>query len=353
MKVVTIVGARPQFVKAAVVSRALKKHAIDEVIVHTGQHFDAAMSDIFFTEMEIPRPGHHLGVSGLSHGAMTGQMLEKIEAVLLQEKPDWTLIYGDTNSTLAGALAAVKLGIPVAHVEAGLRSHNLEMPEEINRILADRISRLLLVPTEHARKNLEGEGFASFPSRIACVGDVMYDAALYYSANPRAKQKIHGEGHVLATIHRASNTDDPEVLGGLVEALNQVAAEQVVICPLHPRTRKKISEQNLKLNFKVIDPVGYFEMLDLLQHSALVMTDSGGLQKEAYFFSKPCLTLRTETEWVELVEAGCNRVVGVNPTAIVAAWRDLRGAKLDFSKQLYGDGDASGKIALELLKGNL
>lgn len=353
MKVVTIVGARPQFVKAAVVSRALSAHGVSESIVHTGQHYDSSMSDVFFEEMEIPKPRHHLGVGGLSHGAMTGQMLEKIEAVLVAEKPDWTLIYGDTNSTLAGALAAAKLGIPVAHVEAGLRSHNMTMPEEVNRILADRISSLLLIPTENARQNLEREGFAHFPSRIAHVGDVMYDAALFYSSNPKTKLKRHGEDHVLVTLHRASNTDDPVILRGLVEALNEISKEQRIICPLHPRTRKKLDDLAISPQFHIIEPVGYFEMLDLLQHCSMVMTDSGGLQKEAFFFAKPCLTLRTETEWTELVELGCNRVVGTDKGDILGAWSELRGKRLDFSARPYGHGDAGTKIVAELMRGRV
>lgn len=353
MKIVTVVGARPQFVKAAVVSRALRAHAsATELIVHTGQHYDTSMSDIFFEEMEIPPPAYHLGVGGLSHGAMTGQMLEKIEEVLLKERPDWVLVYGDTNSTLAGALAAAKLGIPVAHVEAGLRSHNLAMPEELNRILTDRLSRLLFVPTENARQNLLKEGYAGFPATVAVVGDVMYDAALHYSRNPRARERRHGEGHALVTLHRASNTDDSATLAGLVEALNTIARDRRVICPLHPRTRKKIAEAGLAPAFDIIGPVGYFEMLDLLQTCRFVMTDSGGLQKEAYFFGKPCLTLRTETEWTELVDLGCNVVAGVRPADVVDSARALADRVCDFSARPYGHGDAGGQIARQLLGGS-
>lgn len=352
MKIVTVVGARPQFVKAAVVSRAIKKSQnINEIIIHTGQHYDPSMSEVFFQEMKIPKPIYNLGVGGLSHGAMTGQMLEKIEEVLLKEKPNWVLIYGDTNSTLAGALAAVKIGIPVAHVEAGLRSFNIAMPEEINRILADRISSLLLVPTKNAIDNLKREGIDD--TSIKLVGDVMYDAALYYSKDPLTQRKAHGEGHLLVTLHRASNTDDPVILKSLIETLNDISEETPIICPLHPRTRGKIDYLGIKPRFKVIDPVGYFEMLDLLQHCSMVMTDSGGLQKEAYFFCKPCLTLRTETEWTELVDLKCNKVVGTSRETIIAGWKEFKQAQQDFSPKPYGLGDAGQKIVQVLQGKNL
>lgn len=350
MKVVAIVGARPQFIKAAVVSRALAKRDIEEVIVHTGQHYDPSMSDIFFEEMDIPRPAHHLGLGGLSHGAMTGRMLERIESVLVTEQPDWIVVYGDTNSTLAGALAAAKLGIPVAHVEAGVRSFNMAMPEEINRILADRISTLLLLPTERARHNLRREGFDAFPSRMVAVGDVMYDAFLHYSVHPQANRKKHGEGFVLFTLHRAASTDEPAVLKGIVQALNHISQQQRVIFPVHPRTRRKLRELDTDLRCDVVEPVGYLEMLDLLRHCSMVLTDSGGLQKEAYFFGKPCVTLRTDTEWPELVDLGCNRLVGVDPDEILIGWRQFRAQAMDYSARPFGDGDAGDRIAAELLR---
>jgi UDP-GlcNAc3NAcA epimerase len=351
MKILTIVGARPQFVKAAVVSRAISQSSgIEEVIVHTGQHYDASMSSVFFEEMCIPHPKYHLAVGGLSHGAMTGRMIEKIEEVLISEKPDWTLVYGDTNSTLAGALAASKLHVPVAHVEAGLRSYNMEMPEEINRILTDRISNILFTPTTNATENLKKEGFSNFNCRISQVGDVMYDAALFYSKDPKAQAKQYGHGHALVTIHRASNTDNPEILKSLVETLNTIAEGINVICPLHPRTQKCIDELGIKTKFKVIAPVGYFQMIDLLQTCSAVLTDSGGLQKEAYFFGKPCLTLREETEWSELAELGCNFIVGVNQNKILTTYKKIKETDFDFSQKPYGNGDAGDKIVQELLR---
>ena len=292
MKIATIVGARPQFVKAATVSRALHKESIKEVIIHTGQHFDENMSQVFFDEMDIPNPTYNLSISGLKHGAMTGRMLEQIEGVLLTEKPDFVLVFGDTNSTLAGALAAAKLHIPVAHVEAGLRSFEMKMPEEINRILTDRVSNYLFCPTQTAVNNLEKEGFKLFPCEVYNVGDVMYDAALYYKEkiNTHAtiiqSQKLEGKNFVFATLHRAENTNDPSRLKSIIEALNKINKEVQVVLPLHPRTKSFIQSQQLEMRFTVTDPVGYFDMLALLENCSLVMTDSGGLQKEAYFFTK-------------------------------------------------------------------
>lgn len=350
MKVITVVGARPQFIKAAVVSRALQRlGSVCEYILHTGQHYENNMSEIFFEEMEIPRPKFNLEIGGISHGAMTGRMLEKVEEVLLNEKPDYVLVYGDTNSTLAGALAASKLHIPVAHVEAGLRSQNMHMPEEINRILTDRLSRFLFTPTIEATNNLKSEGFQNFPSMICQVGDVMYDAALFYSKNPKVNLKRFGSSHALLTMHRASNTDNPEVLSSLIDSINQVAEKIKVICPLHPRTKYKIKQFNLKTNFEIIDPVGYFEMLDLLINSSVVMTDSGGLQKEAYFFQKPCITLRGETEWKELVDFGCNFLTGNNQDNIIKTFEKIQNCTFDFSARPYGNGDA-GELIAEILK---
>ena len=358
LRVVTVVGARPQFIKAAVVSRALRaagSDTVEEKLVHTGQHYDDNMSDVFFTELDIPPPSHHLGVSGGTHGAMTGQMLERVERVLMDGRPDLVLVYGDTNSTLAGALAAVKLQIPVAHVEAGLRSGNLAMPEEVNRILTDRISRWLFCPTAVAVSHLAHEGVPA--ERIHRVGDVMFDAALYYrdqAAASRASRELdsrYPEGFCLATVHRAENTDDPVRLGGIVNALEEVAATTPVVMPLHPRTRARLAAAQIGVRrIEVLEPVGYLDMLGLLGSCRCVFTDSGGLQKEAFFFHKPCITMRSETEWTELVELGVNVVAGTDSHAIVAAWRALRGAQPDWDQKPYGDGAAGSRIAEVLLR---
>ncbi len=350
MSVVTIIGARPQFVKAGTVSRALKCAGVKEIIVHTGQHFDYNMSQVFFEEMEIPVPDYNLEINSLSHGAMTGRMLEAIEKVLFVEKPKAVLVYGDTNSTLAGALAAQKLGIPVAHVEAGLRSFNMAMPEETNRILTDRISTLLFCPTRVAAENLKAEGFDKFKCTIFKVGDVMLDAALYYSERSAQKSKIVRTlelepNFVLATVHRQENTDNPKNLNGIIDALNAIHVERQVIVPLHPRTKKIIDGSGIKVNFTTIPPVGYFDIVELLKHCSLVITDSGGLQKEAFFFEKSCVTLRAETEWIELVEGGYNVLAGSDSEKIVDCYRKMVKSHPDFSASLYGLGNASAQIA--------
>ncbi len=354
MKIVTVIGARPQFIKAAVVSRAIAETpGVEEVIVHTGQHFDSNMSDVFFEEMSIPKPQYNLNINGLGHGAMTGQMLEKIEQVLIKEQPDWVLVYGDTNSTLAGALAAKKLHIKVAHVEAGLRSFNIAMPEEVNRILTDRISDILFCPTSTAVDNLGNEGYEKLDCRVMEVGDVMQDAALFYA--PKAKhpaEDIPAE-FALCTVHRAENTDDPARLKGIFAALEKISETTPVVLPLHPRTRGKLTAigydfENSKIKF--INPVGYLEMVWLLSNCRFVLTDSGGLQKEAYFFSKPCVTMRDETEWVELVRNGFNKLAGADTDKIVAlAAEAAANGNMDFTKRLYGNGDA-GKIIVSNLK---
>lgn len=362
MKIVTVVGARPQFVKAAAVSRAIAAHnadcgrdrLIDEVIVHTGQHFDDNMSEIFFNEMQIPRPDYRLEINSLGHGAMTGRMLEKIEEVLVKEKPEWVLVYGDTNSTLAGALAAKKLHMKVAHVEAGLRSFNMAMPEEINRILTDRISDLLFCPTDAALANLEREGFGNFPCRIVKTGDVMQDAALFYRTMAAEKSRIidrlglAGRPFALCTIHRAENTDAPERLQAILAALDEIAAEMAVVLPLHPRTRKIMADRGLASRCMVIDPVGYFDMIRLLEETRIVLTDSGGLQKEAFFFAKPCVTLRDETEWVELVDGGYNILAGAERAKILYCFQNMLCASPDFERDLYGKGRASALIVYSL-----
>jgi len=362
MKIVTVLGARPQFVKAAVVSRAIAERgegAIRELIVHTGQHYDRAMSEIFFDEMRIPQPDYNLEVQGGSHGAMTGRMLERVEEVLLRERPDAVLVYGDTNSTLAGALAAVKLHIPVAHVEAGLRSFNVRMPEEINRILTDRVSDWLFCPTDTAIANLGREGMPAESLRgrqqLLQVGDVMFDATLFYrriaTASDATRHLVEGIGgaFALATLHRAENTDDPVRLQAIIDALNAVAERLPIILPIHPRTRKKMAEFGLAADrLHCIEPVGYFDMLLLLDRCRMVLTDSGGLQKEAYFFAKPCITLRDQTEWVELVAQGGNRLAGADKGQILAALDHFLSAPIDASVPLYGAGDAGDKIVRAL-----
>lgn len=347
MKILTILGARPQFIKAGTVSREISKHGgIKEVIVHTGQHYDANMSAVFFDEMKIPKPDFFLGIGGKSHGAMTGQMIEKIEEVAFSVKPDWILVYGDTNSTLAGALVASKLQIKLAHVEAGLRSFNMNMPEEINRILTDRVSNLLFCPTETAIQNLKNEGFDGFNSQIVNSGDVMLDGALFYKKLARKPSININDEYVLCTVHRAENTNNPNRLKDIIKALELIAKEKQVILPLHPRTRNIINSFDLKIeNITVLEPVGYLEMVWLIDHSSLVMTDSGGLQKEAFFFNRHCITLRDETEWVELVRHGVNTLVGADKDKILAAYENQGRFDSTFNKIApYGNGNASGLI---------
>lgn len=349
-KIVTILGARPQFIKAAAVSRIAKDYPIQEIIVHTGQHFDANMSDVFFEQMEIPKPDYRLEINSLTHGAMTGRMLEEIEKVLLKEKPEIVMVYGDTNTTLAGALAAKKLSMNVAHIEAGLRSFNMTMPEEINRIITDRISNHLFCPTENAVKNLKTEGFDNFNSQVHLVGDVMYDAALHYEKLSDQKSTIlrqlnlTGKEFILCTVHRQENTDNQEQLASIVGALNKIHKFTQVILPLHPRTKKTIQNLGLKPEFKPIDPVGYFDILQLIKHSALVITDSGGMQKEACFFGKFCITLRDETEWIELVENNVNFLSGADKNKILQYYNTLFEKSFPVTGKLYGDGKASEKI---------
>jgi UDP-GlcNAc3NAcA epimerase len=357
-KLVAIVGARPQFIKAAAFSRIWREELGHvEILVHTGQHYDENMSDVFFRELRIPTPEVTLGVGSGDHGAQTGRMLEAIENVLKSEKPDAVLVYGDTNSTLAGALAAAKLHIPVAHIEAGLRSYNRAMPEEINRVLTDHMSDLLLVPTQTAVENLRREGLSE--RGIHHVGDVMYDIALL--ATPLAEQHsrkveelgLKSGGYVLATIHRAENTDDPDRLTAIFQALCLAARQWPVVLPVHPRTRKALSGLNIPLEGLVlIDPVGYLDMLSLTRHARTVVTDSGGLQKEAYFHHVPCITLRGETEWVELVSAGWNRLMPPenNPQLAESLFSSIEAATkgLPLWQSLYGDGNAA-RLCAQLL----
>lgn len=364
MKIITVLGARPQFVKAATISRAIKqhnkkvdsKHYLDEVIVHTGQHFDANMSQVFFDQLDIPHPDYNLGVANLSHGAMTGKMLGSIEELVLKEKPDWLLVYGDTNSTLAGALSAIKLQIPIIHIEAGLRSYNPNMPEEINRILTDRISTILFCPTQNAVENLLSEGFpylapGSREQIISNVGDVMFDAVLYYRDQARKDVSLQSwdveeKEYVLCTLHRQENTDDPVRLEGILSALREISNDSKVLLPLHPRTRKMLGEQkrlNLLDGLQVLDPVPYIEMQRLEMGANLILTDSGGMQKEAFFHGVPCITLRDETEWVETVDLGWNYVVGAQVESIIRA-RDALKKPPETKAKPYGDGSAASKI---------
>lgn len=354
IKILTVLGARPQFIKAGAVSRAFATQpVITEVIVHTGQHYDSKMSDVFFEQMSIPKPNYNLGINGLGHGAMTGQMLEKIEEVIEIEKPDYLLVYGDTNSTLAGALAASKLHVPVIHIEAGLRSFNMLMPEEINRTLTDRVSTLLLCPTQSAMDNLSKEGYETLEHcEFHLVGDVMQDAALYYKEYAVKPEELKGtsvEEYILATLHRAENTDSKDNLTSIVKALNDLNKEKQVILPIHPRTKALIEKYGLEVEFTMIEPVGYLEMIWLLENSSLVMTDSGGLQKEAFFFSKPCITMRDQTEWVELINCGANILTGACYEKILSAYNIMKDKKVDDMKNLYGGGTASRKITSIIL----
>ena len=355
-KIVTILGARPQFVKAAVLSRVISKYKnIEEIIIHTGQHYDANMSAVFFEEMEIPKPKYNLDINGLSHGAMTGQMLQKIEEILIVEKPDLVIVYGDTNSTLAGALAAKKLSIKVVHVEAGLRSFNMKMPEEINRILTDRISDLLLCPTDTAIKNLENEGFSALPSKVVKCGDIMKDAVEFYGKTSAEKSSIVSKLNlkvnefVLATIHRQENTGDIDNLKSIFEGLEAISKQKQVVLPLHPRTKAILDKFNLKYNITIIEPIGYFDMLELLKNCNLVITDSGGLQKEAFFNKKHCIIAREETEWVELVSNGFAKIVGSDKKNMVNAFGNFQNSTHNFEVELYGN-EVGEKVYAEILK---
>jgi len=349
MKIMTIVGARPQFIKAGTVSRkVLDYNEIEEVIVHTGQHYDANMSEVFFTQMKIPQPHYSLGIGGKSHGAMTGQMIEKIEEVALKEKPNWIMVYGDTNSTLAGAIVASKLHIKLAHIEAGLRSFNMKMPEEINRILTDRVSNILFCPTNLAVSNLEKEGYNSFECKIIKSGDVMQDGAIFYKNLAKKPEMNFHRNFILSTVHRAENTDDISKLKSIIDALNEINSQKQVVLPLHPRTRNIITNNKIKTDFTIIEPVGYLEMVWLIENSDLILTDSGGLQKEAFFFNKPCITLREETEWVELIENKFNVLVGSKKHKILAAYNNQNYNK-NYEMNLYGGGNAAQSIVDNLL----
>jgi len=358
LRILTIVGARPQFVKAGVVSQALAAAGVEECLVHTGQHYDADMSAIFFEELGIPAPAHHLGIGSGSHGAQTGRMLEAIEQVILDEKPDRVLVYGDTNSTLAGAVAASKLHVPIDHVEAGLRSFNRRMPEEINRVVTDHLSALLFAPTDTAVANLANEGIVG--EQVVQCGDVMHDATLAAREVAAAQSDVldrlslESERFILATIHRAESTDDPVVLGRIVDGLARaaVAAGLEVVLPLHPRTRGALERAGLLESadaaLRLVPPVGYLDMTRLESAAALVATDSGGVQKEAFFHQVPCVTLRSETEWVELVDLGWNTLADpdhADIAAVIAARLGVRGKE----SSPYGEGRAAEVVAEHIL----
>ena len=389
MKIATIVGARPQFIKAAVVSRAIQafhqrvsssgqsglRKRIQEILIHTGQHYDYLMNQIFFEELEIPKPNYHLGVGSSPHGKQTGMMLERIEDILKKEKPALVMVYGDTNSTLAGALAAAKLDIPVAHVEAGLRSYNRMMPEEINRLLTDHLSTLLFCPTTQAIQNLIKEGIKEGKARVVKkVGDVMYDSVLYYSKLAEKKSNIlkrldfltpnscterfqtvpcQTPNYYLVTLHRSENTDDPKRLKSILKALNKIGKDTPVILPLHPRTKKMMTTFRLfskTQRIKIIAPVSYLDMLTLERNAKAILTDSGGVQKEAYWLGIPCLTFRNETEWGETIESGWNVLVGTDVEKIVKEVDRLeQGRPIKKRIGIFGDGEAGRKIVLILV----
>lgn len=352
MKVVTVIGARPQFVKASPLSRVLRQQH-QEILVHTGQHYDAGMSDVFFAELGMPAPDYHLNIGSGAHGAQTGAMLNAVEGVLLSERPDAVLVYGDTNSTLAGALAAAKLTIPIAHVEAGLRSFNRAMPEEINRVVADHLATWLFAPAEVASQNLAREGITA---GVSIVGDIMIDALELHRAAAQARPsilpelKLADQPYYLCTIHRADNTDDAAALASIMSGLN--ALPRPVLFPAHPRTKARLQEFGIVpgQNVVMIAPVGYLDMLRLLQDAACVVTDSGGVQKEAYYLGRPCVTLRSETEWVETLETGWNRLSGIAPQEIVSAVRSMDAAETRnlAHPDLYGDGKAAQRIVATL-----
>ncbi|MCM8537801.1 MAG: UDP-N-acetylglucosamine 2-epimerase (non-hydrolyzing) [Lentisphaeraceae bacterium] len=363
MKIITVLGARPQFIKASALSRAISRHnelnpekVITEIILHTGQHFDHNMSQTFFEDMAIPKPTYNLDINSLSHGAMTGRMLEKIEKILLTEKPDWVIVYGDTNSTLAGALAASKLHIPVAHIESGLRSFNMKMPEEINRILTDQISKILFCPNDTALENLNKEGFVEKPVSVVKTGDIMLDSALHYknsAIKPKSLISLDTNFAVL-TMHRAENTDNPQRLNDYIENLLDLCGTQKVVFAIHPRTAAKLAQFNIQFeheNLFKIDPVGYLEMIWLLDNCSLVLTDSGGLQKEAFFFHKPCVTLRSETEWTELVEVGANILCPEPENLLLSVSTQLK-RSINYNSALYGCGSAAQQIVETLTESN-
>ncbi len=347
MKLVTIVGARPQFIKAAVLSRALKKYPqLKEVIVHTGQHYDYNMSASFFREMDIPEPDYSLGINSMSHAAMTGKMLIELEKVLLREKPRIVIVYGDTNSTLAGALAAAKLNIPVAHIEAGMRSFDMRMPEEVNRVVTDTLSQFFFVTGEVAFKNLQMEGLDKPENQILKVGDIMYDAFLYYKKKALKPKMYHlPDEFILLTLHRQENLENADELASFFQFVGTLHNEIPIVFPCHPGTRKKLDLYGITPGIELIEPVGYFEMLYLLNQCSLVMTDSGGLQKEAFYAERYCITLRNNTEWKELVDLKVNWLTSLNTERILEALSALLSKTFNCKVKPYGDGNTGELIA--------
>lgn len=374
LRLLTIIGARPQIIKAAAISRAIREKfagQVEEHILHTGQHYDDNMSEVFFRELGIPAPDYNLHVGSGSHGVQTAKIIEGVEQVLMGQRYDGVIVYGDTNSTLAAAVAASKIHVPVFHVEAGLRSFNMAMPEEINRIVCDQLSSVLFTPTKTGLQNLQAEGFDSIKCRVKFAdgrgqkvvlsGDVMYDNSMYFSAMADEKSDIierMGLSHrnfILATIHRPANTDNPKNLSAIFRALGDIAASGVdVVFPCHPRTRKKILDFRLEIDdfggkLKLIDPASFFEIIRLEKNARVVMTDSGGVQKEAFFYGTPCVILRPETEWVEIVEAGAGIIADADYERIIKAYEELAGKPVHFPP-LFGDGHASEKIIREIIK---
>ena len=369
IKIVTIIGARPQIIKAAALSRAIKEkfsNEIEEVIVHTGQHYDENMSQVFFDELGIPAPDYNLGVGSGKHGAQTSKMIEGIEEILLNENPDYLVVYGDTNSTLAGAIAASKIHIPIAHIEAGLRSFNKAMPEEINRICCDHCSTMLFSPTATGYKNLIKEGFdpknkkpftIDNPGIYHC-GDVMYDNSMFFGSTDNGQQTTGNNPYILCTIHRNNNTDEAERLSSIVKALLRLSKEEEIIIPLHPRT-KKLLDVNLSPDIynelvnneriHIIPPASFLEMIKLEKNASIVLTDSGGVQKEAFFFKKPCIIIRSETEWKEIVECGAAIIADANEDNIVNGYYHFKENKISEYPELFGDGKAAEFICNELI----
>lgn len=358
-KIITIIGARPQFIKASVLSRLVSSDSeLEEVLIHTGQHYDEDMSDIFFEEMNIPKPKYNLGIKSNLHGEMTGLMMIEIEKIALKESPDCILVYGDTNSTLAGALVASKLNIKLAHVEAGLRSFNNIMPEEINRIITDRVSDILFCPSENAILNLKKEGFDHFrEKKIINTGDVMFDASIFFSESAINNNLQLDEEFILCTIHRAENVDNDENLLTILESINEIGKKIKIIFPIHPRTRFKIEAININykqkyFNIDFINPLGYIDMVSHIKNCNYIITDSGGLQKEAFFMKKMCLTLRNQTEWVELVEGGYNYLCEIDYNKILEANSTIQTISKAFEENFYGVGN-SGEVILNELKNYL
>jgi len=349
-KIITILGARPQFIKASVVSQELKKHShlVKEIIVHTGQHFDNNMSKVFFDQMSIQEPKYFLNINSLNHGAMTGKMLEEIEKILMKENPEFVIVYGDTNSTLAGALVAKKLQIKIIHIEAGLRSHNEIMPEEINRIIVDRISDILFTPSVQAVNNLKLEGFNTFNKKIIFSGDVMYDTLLFYHKKMSKPISLDlNDKFILCTLHRAENVNDKNRFRKVIELIKSVAQNNKIVLPAHPRIKNMLPKIK---NVIVIEPVGYLEMLWLLEHCLCVITDSGGLQKESYFSKKACLIIRSETEWTELVDLKVNHIVNTDKEKALNILKHIKQEKNDFNNNVYGNGDTSKIIVNKIIE---